>query len=264
LTFHHRHLRTIAVALVVGPLVLLAGCSETETPADASMGAPATGTAGAETDPLAGAPSVDACYRMSFVESNARTNGDSPVDCSAEHTTITYYVGTFPDDAVEPDPGTMSAQCRKRLPAAMGLTRKQLVSSIFEPVHFEPSPTQWSSGARWFRCDARAESGDRLRPLPSGGTPVLVEDVPDAYTRCVDDRGGPGLYVTCNKPHTYRWAGYFRAKGGTTYPSRKNFEKQGQGCYRFTDNGAYWVTWPLEPRWSTGDRDMNCYRKTTG
>ena len=254
----------MAATLVVGLLVLVSGCNEDAGPGDASMGGPASSTATPEADPLAGAPSVDACYRMSLAKTDAQTNDSDPVECYSDHTTITYYVGNFADDAVEPDPDVMARQCQQRLAKAMGLSRKQVVSSIFESVYFEPTTTQWGSGARWFRCDARAESGGRLRLMPTGSTPLLHDGVPDEFTRCVDDRRGRGLYVTCNKGHDYRWAGYFRAKGGTTYPSRASFEKQGKGCYRFTANGAYWVTWPLEPSWSTGDRDMNCYRRTTG
>ena len=227
------------------------------------MGGPASSTASPEADPLAGAPAVDACYKMNIEKTAAATNNSNPVACYNDHTTLTYHVGTFPDDAVEPDPDVMIKECQKRLGKAMGLNKKQLVSSIFEPIFFEPTTTQWSAGARWYRCDARAESGGKLRLLPSGSTPVLYDGVPTEFTRCVDNRNDQGLYVTCNKPHDFRWAGYFQAKGGSKYPSRGNFEKQGKGCYKFTDNGAYWVTWPLEPRWSTGDRDMNCYKKTT-
>ena len=228
------------------------------------MGGPASSTATPEADPLAGAPSVDACYKMNIAKTEAQTNNSTPVECYSDHTTLTYHVGTFPDDALEADPEVMAEECQKRLGAAMGLTKKQLVSSIFEPIYFEPTTTQWSSGARWYRCDARAESGGKLRLMPTGSTPVLYDGVPDEFTRCVDNRSGQGLYVTCNKGHDYRWAGYFQAKGGKTYPSRANFEKQGKGCYKFTDNGAYWVTWPLQPAWDTGNRDMNCYKKTTG
>jgi hypothetical protein len=252
------------VVLVVGPLLLLGACDADAGPGDASMGAPASGTASPEADPLAGAPSVDACYKMTIAKTDAPTNDSSPVECYSDHTTLTYYVGTFPDDAPEPDPAVMSKQCERRLAAAMGLTRKQLVSSIFDSVYFEPTTTLWCSGARWYRCDARAVCGGRLRLLPSGSAPVLYDGVPNEFTRCVDNRSGKGLYVTCNKGHDYRWTGYFQAKGGKAYPSRASFEKQGKACYKFTDNGAYWVTWPLEPGWDAGDRDMNCYRKTTG
>ena len=58
--------------------------------------------------------------------------------------------------------------------------------------------------------------------------------------------------------------GSFQAKGGPAYPTRKAFVKQGETCYRFTDDAAYWVTWPLEPGWENGDRDMNCYQRTAG
>jgi hypothetical protein len=267
MSVHLGHLRTTAAALVVGLLFPLAGCNEDAGPGDAALGAraPATASPTEEGDPLAGAPALDACYRMSMATAQARTNTSNPVSsCYDDHTTVTYYVGAFPDDAAAADDAQMIKDCTARLPEAMGLTRKQLASSVFDFVFFEPTTSQWSAGARWFRCDATAETGGRLKLMPPGSTPILSGGkVENAYLRCVDDRSGSGDYVTCNRPHTYRWAGVFTVKGTAKYPKRAFFEKQGKGCYKFTDNGAYWVTWPLEPQWDAGDRQMNCYRKTT-
>ena len=226
---HHRHLRTTAAALVVGLLVLLSGCNEDAAPGDASMGGPASSTASPEADPLAGAPSVDACYKMNIEKTLAATNNSNPVECYSDHTTLTYYVGTFPDDAVEPDPDVMAKECGKRLGKAMGLSKKQLVSSIFETIYFEPTTTQWSSGARWYRCDARAESGGKLRLLPSGSTPVLYDGVPDEFTRCVDNRNGQGLYVTCNKRARLPLGRLLPGQGRQDLPRPRELPEAGQG-----------------------------------
>ncbi|RYP85827.1 hypothetical protein EKO23_10955 [Nocardioides guangzhouensis] len=264
MTVHHRHLRTTMAALAAGLLVLVSGCSEETGAGDAAMGAPASSTASPTPDPLAGAPTVDACYKMTYARSQAATNGSAPVNCYDDHTTITYYVGTFPDDAAASDPVQVRKDCTAHLAEGLGLSKKELRSSVFSWIWFEPTTSQWSAGARWFRCDAKAETGGRLKLLPAGSSPILTDGVPDAYFRCVDNRNDQGRYVTCDQKHDYRWAGYFQARGGASYPSRKAFEKQGKGCYEFTDNGAYWVTWPLEPGWDNGDREMNCYKLTAG
>jgi hypothetical protein len=265
MTVHLGHFRTTAAALVAGLLLVLAGCGGDDggtTPA--TMGGPASSTATPEADPLAGAPATDACYKMKYSTAQAATNNSNPVNCYDDHTTVTYYVGQFPEDAAASDPEQVRTDCSSRLADAVGLTKKQLKSTVFDWVWFEPTTSQWAAGARWFRCDAVAESAGRLKKLPSGSNPIITGDVEDNYVRCVDNRNGQGLYVTCEKPHDYRWAGVFQAKGSDAkYPSRAQFEKQGKGCYKFTDNGAYWVTWPLQPGWEAGERDMNCYRKTS-
>ena len=231
---HHRHFRTTVAAIAAGLLVLVSGCSEGTGPADATMGDPATGSASPSQDPQAATPTVNACYRMTYAQTQAS------------------------------DPQQVREECSAHLANGLGLSRKELASSVLDWVWFEPTTDQWSAGARWFRCDAIAESEGRLERLPAGTPPIFTDGVPDAFFRCVDDRNARGRYVTCDQPHDYRWVGSFRAKGGPAYPTRKAFEKQGRNCYRFTDDGAYWVTWPLEPGWDSGEREMNCYKQVAG
>jgi len=264
MSVHHRHFRTTVAAIAAGLLVLVSGCSEGTGQADATMGDPATGSASPSQDPQAGTPTVNACYRMTYAQTQAATVGTPPVDCDGDHTTITYHVGSFPDDAAASDPQQVREECSAHLANGLGLSRKELASSVLDWVWFEPTTDQWSAGARWFRCDAIAESEGRLERLPAGTPPIFTDGVPDAFFRCVDDRNARGRYVTCDQPHDYRWVGSFRAKGGPAYPTRKAFEKQGRSCYRFTDDGAYWVTWPLEPGWDNGEREMNCYKQVAG
>lgn len=260
-----RHLRTTLATAVATLALVLAGCSQEGPAAEpAVMGAPATEDA-PQLDPMAGAPAVGACYRLNARRARASTNDSAPVDCFDDHTTYTYHVGTFPADAVTPDLEQISRECANRLAEGVGLSRRRLGGTIIDWIYFEPTTTQWSAGARWFRCDANAPANGRLRELPGGSAPIFDTDqIEPKYLRCISDPdldGRNGQVVTCDRPHDYEWAGPFEAEATGGYPGRDRFLKIAEKpCGRITGADSWWVTWPLEDGWSTGDRTMTCYR----
>ena len=202
------------------------------------MGAPATSTASAEADPLAGAPSVDACYRMRVVKTEAQTNNNSPVDCYADHTTITYHVGTFPDDAVEPDVDTMI----HAVPAAAGRgdgtdqeaaglldLRVGLLRAHHHPVELRGAVVPLRRPSRERRQAARAARAAARRSSTRASTtrtPLRRQPL----------RAGSST-SPATSGHTYRWAGYFQAKGGATYPSRTELREAGPGLLQVHGQG---------------------------
>ncbi|WP_157551018.1 septum formation family protein [Nocardioides jensenii] len=269
-----RHLRTSALALASGLLLLASACGSEggATQLDASMGEPAVSPT-PDLDPMAGAPVVGSCYSLSRSQSISSTNTNKPVgDCYQKHNSLTYHVGLFPAGTTSSDFSRVSRECQKRLPAATGLSKGQLIGSVLDWVWFEPTTTQWQAGARWFRCDLVAETSDNLRLLPetSASTDLFSDGLTDRYVRCI--RRGPdtngdgeddGIDVTCDKAHGFRWAGWFRAKDDT-YPNRARFEELANGqCPRITSTQSWWVTWPLESGWNAGDRVMSCYKSTS-
>lgn len=270
-----RHLRTSLTAGAVGLLLALAGCGDdgaTAEDLDALMGQPAASPTPVQ-DPLAGAPTEGSCYAMSRVQSLSSTSTKKPVsDCYEKHNTLTYYVGTFKEGTTSSDYDVVSKRCEAKLAKATGLTKGQLFGSVLSWVWFEPTTTQWSAGARWFRCDMVANKGDKLGLLPQSSltTDLFDGQVPDEYFRCIrrgPDTDGDGeddaIHVTCDKPHDYRWAGWFKASGNK-YPSRAQFRDFAEAnCERIAGTQLWWATWPLEQWWDTGERRMSCYRNTS-
>lgn len=269
-----RHLRTSLGAGAVGLLLILAGCGDGGEPTedlDAVMGQPAASPTPV-LDPLAGAPTEGSCYAMSRAQSLSSTSSNKPRDCYEKHNTVTYYVGTFKKGTTSSDFDVVSRRCKAQLTKATGLTQGQLFGSVIDWIWFEPTTTQWSAGARWFRCDMVAYKGDKLGLLPQSPytTDLFGGTVPDKYFRCIrrgPDTDGDGeddaIHVTCDKKHDYRWAGWFKAKA-SSYPTREQFRGFAENnCPRIAGTQLWWATWPLENWWNSGERRMSCYRNTS-
>jgi Septum formation len=210
---HPDNLRTCGVAVVAALLLLVTGCQNAAPGRTAVVGEPASSTASPEPGPLSGAPALGTCYQMTRSAARAVSNDDSGVSCSAPHTSMTYHVGHFPADMVDGDTQVAFRGCTGNLPKGVGLTSKEVQSSILTWIWFEPTTAEWSAGARWYRCDVIAQQGNgALKPLPSG-PPYFANGVPDDYFRCIRERGGVGVPVTCDRSHGYRWAGTFEGTG---------------------------------------------------
>jgi hypothetical protein len=263
MSFHPGNLRTCGAALVAALLLPLTGCTTSSSGGTAVIGEPATSTASPEPDPLAGAPSLGTCYAMTRKAAAAATNDGPGVGCSEPHTSMTYHVGHFPSDSVVADPEAASRTCERHLPNAVGLSGTQVKSSILTYIWFEPSTTQWSEGARWYRCDVIAQQGNgSLKPLPLGDTVFFAGGVPDYYYRCMRERGETGVPVTCDQAHGFRWAGTFQGKGKRRPSEAKLLQQANQHCYDITGTSSWWVTWPSKDSWDSGDHEMACFKQT--
>jgi len=259
---HLGNLRICGAALVAALLVLVAGCSDDTSGTTAYVGSPATDTHSPEPDPLAGAPALEVCYAMSRSAADAVTNDGPEVACSQPHTSMTYHLGAFPPGADVSDPEVASRGCRQNLAEGVGLSAKKARSSILTYIWFEPSAEQWAAGARWYRCDVIAQSGDGpFKPLPQS-TPFFPGGVPDEFFRCIRGGSEEGTQVTCDRAHGYRWAGSFEGTGDRR-PRRAGLLAQAEKhCYDLTGTRSWWVTWPSADQWASGDREMDCFKQT--
>jgi hypothetical protein len=262
MSFHPGNLRTCGAALVAALLLSVAGC-EGDAGGTAVIGDPATSAASSEPDPLAGAPELGICYDMTRSEAAAVTHEAPGVSCSGPHTSMTYHVGQFPTGSSIADTEGASRGCERNLARGVGLTPREVKSSILTWIWFEPSTEQWSAGARWYRCDVIARRDDgTFKPLPSGGPPFFPDGVPDTFFRCIRERGEAGVPVTCDQPHGYRWAGTFEGKGRTRPKQARLLEQANLHWFSITGTTSWWVTWPSAGSWASGDREMACYRAT--
>ena len=161
----------VLAALAAPALLALAGCHSgpEEKPA-----APPTHSGSPSPTPVVApppppAPEVGACYRLSYAEAIAPTNGDQPVPCRKGHTSQTFAVGRLDlvsdghllavdSQAVQDQ---VAKRCPGRLAAYLGATDEQLRLSLLRPVWFTPTVEQSDAGAAWYRCDVIAVTGDR-------------------------------------------------------------------------------------------------------
>jgi hypothetical protein len=262
MVFHLGNLRIMATAAVAA--LLLSGCNDGSTAErPLVMGDVATATT-APLDPLAGAPALNSCFNLSASQARAGTNASTPVDCYSPHTAFTFHVGQFRRGALSSDPLAAKRGCKRRVGEALDLGAKQLRSSVLEWVWFEPSTAQWSAGARWYRCDLVAWNAKQshLKKLPSGTSP-FYDGIPDDLFRCIRDNNGSGVQVTCDRPHDYRWTGSFKARGKRPLDDDAAVALARQHCAEITGTPDWYVTWPSELNWSSGDHTMDCYRETS-
>ncbi|QIX27306.1 hypothetical protein ncot_12365 [Nocardioides sp. JQ2195] len=261
------------MALVCGLLLLVSGCGEEQaSELNAEMG-PSAASPTPDSDPLAGAPTEGSCYRLNDSQINAPTSSRKPLsDCYSRHNTYTYLVGMFPEGTTSSDTQRVQNQCQKHLATATGLTQDELVGTVLEWIWFEPTTKQWSAGARWFRCDMVARLNDETFRLPETTylTNEFTDGIPDQYARCITpgpDTDGDGhedaKYLTCDKPHQYRFAGSFEGKG-TKYPGEKALQAMtDERCAELTQTNQWWATWPRQTYWESGHRRMSCYKMSS-
>ena len=270
-----RHLRTCLTALTCGLLLLATSCGDDDHGADlnATMGQAAEAPE-PQLDPMAGAPTAGSCYKLKQEQAQASTSSKKPVtSCYDAHNTLTYHVGLFPEGTTTADPDVVRRQCQKRLTEATGLTRGKLLGSVIDWIWFEPTTTQWGAGARWFRCDLTAVSDGKLKLLPetSFTTDIFSEGLDDRYARCIrtgPDTNGDGkedpVYLTCDKDHDFRWAGFFEPKQATSFPGNKKFTAYANDeCADIAGTQSWWAVWPSEDQWNAGEHRMSCYKKTS-
>lgn len=263
-----RHLRILAVALLSGSLLSLAACGEdppTPKPEAAVMG-PAVIQAEPTTparSPRAGAPTTGACYRLSAADLAASTNSSSPVTCTDPHNAMTMRVALFPTDLQVTEPEYAQRVCARHLASTTGLSRSSVQGTVFAAHWFGPDAEQRAAGARWFRCDLVARTEQGTKRLPRSSAPLFNGTAPDEYVRCVQMRNGStsdAVYVTCDRPHRYRWAGGFEA-AGTRYPGADDLRTTvTQRCRRFVGSGPFWYVHPTKAAWRAGDRTVSCFR----
>jgi len=253
----------LPLALALALVVAVGGCSgEQAAPEPAVVGSAAS----PPPDPETGRPHAGVCRQLRAVEPGAISSELAEVDCDSAHTAYTYYVGRFEPDVEHVDHDLAGRTCRKQMVATLRVRPARLEGTVLANIWFRPSKELWDDGARWFRCDLVAAdfTGDRLLPLPAG-TPAYRPRLPDEVARCIRQVGAGGSrFVTCSRPHDYRWAGSAEAGVGRRPGEDRARSIAEQRCMRFVGEGRFWFTWPTPGAWARGDRTVNCYRAGRG
>ena len=270
------HRGRLLASTLATALLLVAGCSGDDAPADGARSTPAapgaatpsatsapSATAAAEPSPLPTAteaprPRAGSCHRLDFDEALAPTAGLDAAACGKRHTSETYAVGRV--DALADghllavDSARVQRQvattCPAALPGAVGGTVSDVRLSMLRPVWFTPTVEESDAGADWYRCDVVVLAGaDRL--LPVTGSLVGVLDSPeggDAYGMC--GTAGPDderfRRVPCGEPHAWRAFQVIDLPAGP-YPGRGAIADAGSAPCQ--DAAAAIAADPLDYEW---------------
>lgn len=228
-------------------------------------------------------PTVGTCHR--HFQDVGFLSGYNPVDCGQTHRVETVHVGTLTgtnaDRSTAPPAGSAGmraarAECDRKVNRALGADWR---SGRLDLGVVFPSPSAWTGGARWFRCDlSETESLDDSSIIPrTGSLKGALAGAADLAHRCfnpklVKDDIEEMVAVPCAAKHHAEFVGVYQAPD-TSYAS---FDKSGnqlhKRClaliakYAKVPNNSdlqYRVGTifyqPYEQSWKDGNRGVQCF-----
>ncbi len=275
-----------AAALVVLTVAFvmrwLGGDGRDGAPVAAEQARPAESTPGGDVRlqrPSAVHPRQSDCHALSAKAVRRPHDDKDPVKCRDDHTTQTYYVGTFDLSIIsERNPSTadiadfVTPRCDRKFHRWIGGDRVTRILSRVHPVWFVPSAHDIRLGARWFRCDVVVSATDsRLAQLPRNTEDMLDSDAAlSRYGLC--SRGSPekrhAKIVACSKPHTWQafTALRFHTNGSDEFPDRDQRRGARQRCIEqareeqdFPLEWSYGWQAPTRNEWAAGMRWGVCW-----
>jgi hypothetical protein len=227
--------------------------------------------------PAAAAADVGSCYAYRSPTLKAVSSTAPVVDCNAEHTAETYYVGTVPESFGVPSEASqakkLSAGRRctvSAMNAYLGMPDRDLPSRFLTVVLF-PTDDQWAAGERWVRCDVVLQGGLQLKSF-TGTAAALVAATPQRQFNFCTPRE-PNAKKTaaypCTKPKR-NWIKVLDKELGTPgskFPgdrtverkTRKLCEKQGKKWDGKEKYPGWWAIWPTSVGWKDGKRSAQCF-----
>lgn len=197
-------------------------------------------------DPLAGAPSVGACYDMTFEEAYDEPM-THPTDCADRHTLVVVGVHQLPASVDWDDSERriwqrgVQRSCEASWRTTVGTNPALLYRTLYSSWWFKPSKAQRADGARWFTCAVGMTTSQKLVPLPTGPLPRPARQNPDAITRC----GSKGGFVPCSARHQLRMVHTFvvRATGNDEARVKVADRAQARTCPRAVDARRWAWSW---------------------
>ena len=246
------HSRPCLVVLVV------TGCSGgDEDPEDASSASPSA-TPSPVTATEQPFPKDRDCYLLGVEEAVAPTADLPPVDCSEEHTSITYAVGRLDNVAdghllavdSQQVQDLVATACPEKFAEFAGGSTDERRLSMLRAVWFTPTVEESDLGAEWYRCDAIVVAADgELAPLSRPARPAYsaLRAGRDRYGMCGTTAPDDPEFerVICSRRHSWRAIATVDFEPGK-YPGVAAVRSEGQDAVRERRRRASPTT-----RWTT-------------
>jgi hypothetical protein len=228
-------------------------------------------------------PAPGTCWAYNVKQAEQRASG-SAVECAANHTAETFFVGTLGSNF--PDPTKVSTRvigrefarnCTiQRMNSYLGVSQGlPLRTRVFM---FLPNAAQWQAGERWVRCDVALRTGLELEKL-RGPLPELVAASPVSTLQyCTPSVGfiaWPDPVRTraqrCNAPKK-QWILVGTPQLGepaAKFPGQRVSERRARDrCAKFRDtypgektkaDRNWFYSYPTSVGWDRGERNALCW-----
>ncbi len=234
----------------------------------ASLVAPAPASA----DPLVGA-----CYSYKSAVLKDVSTSARAVDCSADHTAETYYVGSLPGTFGLPSKASQAKILSAGRPCTVDAMNAYLgdqdrrLPSRFQTAVLFPTDDQWKAGERWVRCDVVLQGGLQLKSYVGTAAALVAATPADQFNFCTPRE--PNARATaaypCLKPKK-NWIKVLDKElggPGSKFPgtntverkTRKLCEKQGKAWSGKEKYPGWWAIWPTSVGWKQGRRSAQCF-----
>ena len=227
--------------------------------------------------PASAAATVGSCYAYRAAVLKDVSSTAPVVDCSAQHTAETYYVGTLPDSFGLPSNASQAKQLSAGRPctvAAMnsylGVPDRQLPSRFLTVVLF-PTDEQWAAGERWVRCDVVLQGGLQLKSFTGTAAALVAATPPGQFNFCTPRE--PNARATAAYPCLSPKRNWIKVLDqelggpGSSFPgtstverkTRALCEKQGKKWSGKQKYPGWWAIWPTSVGWKQGKRSAQCF-----
>jgi hypothetical protein len=226
------------------------------------------------------APELGACRDLTTDDIAQPSNATRVVDCSDDHTAMTYAVGSLPEELQDTDYdadelGAFAfAECSKRFVKLLGADESLAMRTVLTWAWFRPSEEAWDHGARWYRCDV-VGGGDQTKELLDLPADVkgLMQRPEDEWLVCA---AGPtvagSVKVPCSQAHDWRAVSTIKlGEPDDSYPgdrvsevTTRDYCSKSVGAWLgYPVDYDYGYTWFHEAEWDAGNRRSVCWAKTS-
>ena len=226
------------------------------------------------------APELGACRDLPIDDIAQPSNATRIVDCSEEHTAMTYAVGSLPEElhAADYDAEELGAfaftTCSAKFVKLLGADESLAMRTVLTWAWFRPSEEAWDEGARWYRCDV-VGGGDQTEDLVALPADVkgLMQRPDDEWLVCA---AGPtvagSVKVPCSEAHDWRAVSTIKlGEPDDPYPgdrvselTTKDYCSKSVGAWLgYPVDYDYGYTWFHEAEWNAGNRRSVCWAKTS-
>ncbi|MBI1351585.1 MAG: hypothetical protein GC156_10750 [Actinomycetales bacterium] len=227
--------------------------------------------------PASADPQVGACYAYKPAVLKDASTSAPVVDCNADHTAETFWVGAAPSALGLPSKASPAARlaagqaCSTRVMNAYVGMPDRVLPSRFRTVVLFPTDAQWNAGERWVRCDVVLQGGVALKSFTGTASALVAANPSTQFDFCTPaEPNAKSTYAyPCLNPKK-NWIKLLDKDlggPGSKFPGSKTVErktralckKQGKAWSGGIKYYGWWAIWPTSVGWREGRRAAQCF-----